>query len=70
MPFAIPTYAVWAAMHGKVYNGDEAATRAEAIYNDNAKFIEDNNADDTLGPSPFMDLTREEFATMQTLKPH
>lgn len=68
MPFAIPTYAAWAALHGKVFNGDESAVR-EAIYNDNVRFIEANNEDGTQGPSPFMDMTREEFASFLTLQP-
>lgn len=55
-----PTFAVWAATYGKVYNGDEQAAR-EIIYNANVKVIEENNEDGTQGLSPFMDLTQEEF---------
>jgi C1A family cysteine protease len=54
-----PTFAAWAAMYGKVYNGDEA--QREAIYNANVAWIEANNEDGTQGLSPFMDVTREEF---------
>jgi len=54
-----PTFAAWAAMYGKVYNGDEAAH--EAIYNANVEWIKANNDDGTQGLSPFMDMTREQF---------
>lgn len=64
----LPTFAAWAAMYGKVYNGDEA--QREAIYNANVEWIEANNVDGTLGLSPFMDIPREEFnAERLSLKP-
>jgi len=48
---------------GKVYNGDEMATR-QAIYEENMKFIETENAKGnswTLGETQFTDLTNAEF---------
>jgi hypothetical protein len=46
---------------GKVYNGDEMATR-QAIYEENMKFIDAENAKGnswTLGETQFTDLTNE-----------
>jgi len=64
-----PAFATWAATWGKVYNGDEAATR-EAIYNANVEWINANDDSGTMGPSKFMDMTQEEFAEMMyTLQP-
>jgi len=59
---AFPTFAAWAAMHGKVYNGDEAVTR-EAIYNQNLDIMQANNeaSGGVLGVTQFMDITQEEF---------
>jgi len=69
MVFAFPTFATWAALHGKTYNGDETVVR-EGIYNANVEWIKANNEDGTKGPSMFMDMTREEFAeTFYTLQP-
>jgi len=65
----LPTFAAWAAMYGKVYNGDEATNREE-IYNANVEWIEANNDDGTKGVSPFMDISREAFAEQYyTLQP-
>jgi cathepsin L len=54
---------------GKVYNGDESATR-KAIYEENMKFIEAENAKGTnthtLGETQFTDLTNEEFKRLYT----
>jgi C1A family cysteine protease len=57
-----PTFAAWAAMYNKVYNGDEF--QREAIYNANIEFINAENAKGhsyTLGIGPFTDITGEEF---------
>jgi len=65
-----PTFAAWAALHGKVYNGDSETAAREAVYNTNVEWIEANNEDGTKGPSMFMDMSREEFAEqMLTLQP-
>jgi C1A family cysteine protease len=61
---AVPTFAAWAALYGKVYNGDES-TR-EAIYNANIEYIQQNNDDGTMGVTQFMDLTLEEFKAQYT----
>jgi len=67
---AFPTFAAWAALHGKVYNSDEETLHREAVYNANVEWIEANNDDGTKGPSPFMDIARDEFAEMMyTLQP-
>jgi cathepsin L len=54
---------------GKVYNGEESATR-KAIYEENMKFIEAENAKGTnthtLGETQFTDLTNEEFKRLYT----
>jgi C1A family cysteine protease len=64
----LPTFAAWAAMYGKVYNGDEAAR--EAIYNANVEWIQANDVDGTMGATQFMDMTQSEFkAQYLTLKP-
>jgi len=59
-----PTFAAYAATFGKVYNGDEAATR-EAIYNKAVEEMTAHNADPqqtyTQGVNAFSDLTLEEF---------
>jgi len=39
---AFPTFSVWAAMYGKVYNGEQAAAR-EVIYNGNVLKIQAHN---------------------------
>jgi len=59
-----PTFAAWAAMYGKVYNGDESAR--EATYNANIEFIQQNDVDGTMGVTQFMDLTLEEFKAQHT----
>jgi len=49
---------------GKVYNGDDELATRKAIYEENMKFIEVENAKGnswTLGETPFTDLTNEEF---------
>lgn len=66
---AFPTFAAWAALHGKVYNGDDETLKREAIYNENVEYVQANNHDGTQGPSMFMDWTREEFAELLGLKP-
>jgi len=62
-----PTFAAYAATFGKVYNGDEAATR-EAIYNQAVVEMEAHNADSTQtytqGVNQFTDLTLEEFQAL------
>merc|ERR1712032_1629033 len=59
-----PTFAAYAATFGKVYNGDEAATR-ETIYNQAVVEMTAHNADETQtytqGVNQFTDLTLEEF---------
>jgi len=53
----------WMQQFGKTYNGDEMQKR-EQIFNDNMAFIESENAKGnsyTLGWTPFMDLTNDEF---------
>jgi C1A family cysteine protease len=67
---AFPTFAAWAALHGKTYNSDDEVQIRENIYNMNVEFVQANNEDGTQGPSMFMDWTREEFAKeFLTLKP-
>lgn len=65
MPF--PTFAAWAAMYGKVYDGDEAVVR-EAVYNSNLAMFTAHNADETqtyeMGPNQFTDLTLQEFQAL------
>lgn len=39
-----PTFAAWAAMHGKSYNGNDELVVREQIYNDNVAKIEAHNA--------------------------
>merc|ERR1712224_287512 len=62
-----PTFAAYAATFGKVYNGDEAATR-EAIYNKAVEEMTAHNADATQtytqGVNQFTDLTLEEFQAL------
>merc|ERR1712032_443056 len=62
-----PTFAAYAATFGKVYNGDEAATR-EAIYNQAVEEMTAHNADSTQtyvqGVNQFTDLTLEEFQAL------
>jgi len=62
-----PTFAAYAATFGKVYNGDEAATR-EAIYNTAIAEMTAHNADETQtytqGVNQFTDLTPEEFQAL------
>jgi len=62
MPF--PTFATWAAMYGKVYDGEEAVNR-EAIYNANVALYTSHNEDTTqtftMGVNQFSDMTNDEF---------
>merc|ERR1712224_1035613 len=62
-----PTFAAYAATFGKVYNGDEAATR-EAIYNKAVEEMTAHNADATQtytqGVNQFTDHTLEEFQAL------
>jgi len=62
-----PTFAAYTAAFGKVYNGDEAATR-EAIYNAAIEDFTAHNADATQtytkGVNQFTDLTLEEFQAL------
>merc|ERR1712032_1504360 len=62
-----PTFAAYAATFGKVYNGDEAATR-ETIYNQAVVEMTAHNADEsqtyTQGVNQFTDLTLEEFQAL------
>ena len=62
-----PTFAAYAAIFGKVYNGDEAAHR-EGIYNKAIAAMESHNADVTQtyqqGINQFSDLTLEEFQAL------
>jgi len=63
-----PTFAVWAAAHGKVYNGDEAVKR-ESIYNANVVEIQKHNdlgLSWTMDVNEFADLTEDEFVTQYT----
>lgn len=65
-----PTFAAWAAINGKVYNGDDESAVREGIYNTNVEWIEANNEDGTKGPSMFMDMSREQFnEQFYTLQP-
>merc|ERR1712048_1260587 len=58
------SFAAWAAMYNKVYNGDEMVAR-EAIYNANVAMYEAHNADETqtftMDVNQFSDLTNDEF---------
>jgi len=52
---------------GKAYNGDDEYATRKAIYEENMKFIEAENAKGntfTLGETQFTDLTNEEFKAM------
>jgi len=52
---------------GKAYNGDSEYATRKAIYDENMKFIEAENAKGntfTLGETQFTDLTNEEFKTL------
>jgi len=63
-----PTFAAWAATHGKVYNGDEIVTR-EAIYNANVVKIEEHNEakrEWTMDVNVFADLEEDEFLAKYT----
>jgi len=63
-----PTFAAWAATHGKVYNGDEIVTR-EAIYNANVVKIEEHNEakrEWTMDVNVFADLEEDEFLAQYT----
>jgi len=58
-----PTFAVWAATYGKVYNGDEAATR-EAVYNANVAKMQEHNSQNsswTMDVNQYSDLSPAEF---------
>jgi len=63
----MPTFAAWAAMYNKAYNGEEAANR-EAIYNTNVAVYEAHNADTTqtftMGVNQFSDLSNDEFRAL------
>jgi len=62
-----PTFAVYTAIFGKIYNGDEAIIR-EQIYTANINDFEVHNADVTQtyqkGVNQFSDLTLEEFQAL------
>jgi len=63
-----PTFAVWAATTGKVYNGDEALVREE-IYAANIAKIQahnDRGLSWTLDVNQFADLREEEFVAQYT----
>jgi len=63
-----PTFAAWAALYGKSYNGDESTVR-EQIYNDNVAKIEAHNAKQlsySMDVNAFADLTEDEFVAQYT----
>jgi len=59
-----PTFAAWAAVYNRVYDGEEAVSR-EAIYNANVALYTSHNEDTTqtftMGVNQFSDLTNDEF---------
>jgi len=64
-----PTFASWALMHGKSYNGDSEYSVREQIYNDNVAKIEAHNALNStysMTVNDFADLTEEEFVAQYT----
>jgi C1A family cysteine protease len=66
---AFPTFASWAFMHGKTYNGDSEYSVREQIYNDNVAKIEAHNALNTtysMTVNDFADLTEDEFVAQYT----
>jgi hypothetical protein len=57
----------WMNKFGKAYNGDDEYSARKAVYEQNMKWIEEENAKGhtyTLGEGPFSDLTNEEFKQM------
>jgi cathepsin L len=58
-----PVYSAWAATYGRVSND---AVAREAIYNNNVRWIQENNLDGSMGVGPFLDLTQEEFKAEHT----
>lgn len=64
-----PTFAAWAALHGKAYNGDGEYVAREQIYNDNVAKIESHNAKNltySMTVNVFADLTEDEFVAQYT----
>jgi len=64
-----PTFATWAAMHGKTYNGNDALIVREQIYNDNVAKIEAHNAKNlsySMTVNGFADLMEDEFVAQYT----
>jgi len=64
-----PTFAAWAAMHGKTYNGNDALIVREQIYNDNVAKIEAHNAKNlsySMTVNGFADLMEDEFVAQYT----
>jgi C1A family cysteine protease len=64
-----PTFAAWAAMHGKSYNGNDELVVREQIYNDNVAKIEAHNAKNlsfSMAVNVFADLSEDEFVAKYT----
>jgi C1A family cysteine protease len=64
-----PTFAAWAALYGKAYNGDAEYAVREQIYNENVATIEAHNAENltwTMAVNAFADLTGDEFVAQYT----
>lgn len=64
-----PTFATWAAMHGKTYNGNDEAIVREQIYNGNVAKIEAHNTMNlsySMTVNGFADLMEDEFVAQYT----
>lgn len=64
---AAADFDAWMAKFGKAYNGDSEYATRKAIYEENMKFIEAENAKGntfTLGETQFTDLTNDEFKAL------
>jgi len=64
-----PTFAAWAALHGKSYNGNDELVVREQIYNDNVAKIEAHNAKNlsySMAVNGFADLLEDEFVAQYT----
>lgn len=64
-----PTFATWAAMHGKTYNGNSELIVREQIYNVNVAKIDAHNAKNlsySMTVNGFADLMEDEFVAQYT----
>jgi len=64
-----PTFAAWAALHGKSYNGNDEFALREQIYTANVEKIEAHNAENlsySMTVNDFADLTEDEFVAAYT----